>query len=517
MPMKSSYKWGIICLLVLLLVGGFISWSFFRLSFKEKSANVDLLSLVPDRCDAILEAEHIVTAFKRFSQCRFYEDYRDEKFFSLLDLMMDNYDDFTQEQGHGSGSELSALLVSFHRWGEKTEQVIYGSIDGQEQAFIEKLLGHVQTASYVPRSMLYKEETIWIYPLGTGFLACYFQPGFFAMSFQKRLIEQVIDAYREGYSVLSEPDFQKVRKQRKYSEALTLYVRQNAVGPMAERLAFHGAIVPVWNRFDLRMNEKTVSLTNDCLEKDPLHTAGRLLTSVSASVLPEELELFYQFPYDSFGSSESKNTELIDGNLHLDEFLENHARYEVDLIVFKSSGDSAVSRQILLIPLNGEHVERQIRLLPMAVRCPSMWINGLRYPVWQFRNVDILHPYFVQSPQENSYYACLDDSLLVVGQSVETVYDYVLQRKLVGDVLQEKTPTRYEHSLNELAKESNMILIADMKRVAFSKNAQVYQTKEFLPSFFLDHKDFFSNFIFSTQLISIQGNFNFDLILNYQD
>lgn len=41
-----------------------------------------------------------------------------------------------------------------------------------------------------------------IYPMSDGdFLACYLTPDFMALSFQKKLVEDVIDAYKKGDSL----------------------------------------------------------------------------------------------------------------------------------------------------------------------------------------------------------------------------------------------------------------------------------------------------------------------------
>ena len=63
------------------------------------------------------------------------------------------------------------------------------------------------SSSFPSKYFDYKGEEIRIYPMADGrFLAAYFTPDFLVVSFQKRLIEHVIDA-RRSKKVPDEPPF----------------------------------------------------------------------------------------------------------------------------------------------------------------------------------------------------------------------------------------------------------------------------------------------------------------------
>ena len=57
------------------------------------------------------------------------------------------------------------------------------------------------------------------------FLACYLTSDFMALSFQKKLIENVIDAYKSGKSLADDSTFTGIRAPKKSAAAATIYTR----------------------------------------------------------------------------------------------------------------------------------------------------------------------------------------------------------------------------------------------------------------------------------------------------
>lgn len=47
------------------------------------------------------------------------------------------------------------------------------------------------------------------------FLACYLTSGFMVLSFQKKLIEEVIDTYKKGDSLADDPAFMQINAPKK--------------------------------------------------------------------------------------------------------------------------------------------------------------------------------------------------------------------------------------------------------------------------------------------------------------
>ena len=61
------------------------------------------------------------------------------------------------------------------------------------------------------------------------FLACYLTSDFMALSFQKKLIENVIDAYKSDKSLADDPTFTGVRAPKKSVAAATIYTRMKGM------------------------------------------------------------------------------------------------------------------------------------------------------------------------------------------------------------------------------------------------------------------------------------------------
>ena len=61
------------------------------------------------------------------------------------------------------------------------------------------------------------------------FLAAYFTPDFLVVSFQKRLIEHVIDARRSKKSLMNLPSFRTMYAGKQSNVAATVYVRMKGV------------------------------------------------------------------------------------------------------------------------------------------------------------------------------------------------------------------------------------------------------------------------------------------------
>ncbi len=73
------------------------------------------------------------------------------------------------------------------------------------------------------------------------FLACYLTSDFMALSFQKKLIENVIDAYKSGKSLADDSTFTGIRAPKKSAAAATIYTRMQ--GMMG------------WTEFDMKMKD----------------------------------------------------------------------------------------------------------------------------------------------------------------------------------------------------------------------------------------------------------------------
>ena len=113
---------------------------------------------------------------------------------------------------------------------------------------------------FLPSISDYKGEEIRIYPMADGrFLAAYFTPDFLVVSFQKRLIEHVIDARRSKKSLMNLPSFRTMYAGKQSNVAATVYVRMKGVdmGKPTDGIRSQTQLGS-WAEFDMKFNEDAI-------------------------------------------------------------------------------------------------------------------------------------------------------------------------------------------------------------------------------------------------------------------
>ena len=106
------------------------------------------------------------------------------------------------------------------------------------------------------------KKSIAVYPLGNDdFLAVYSEAGFYVVSYQKKLIEKVIDAREEEKALSNDPVFTKTMQKKKTHNFLTLYGRTPSMPFLQDNS-------DCWSEFDFHMNSDVVYLTGDTFMPD---------------------------------------------------------------------------------------------------------------------------------------------------------------------------------------------------------------------------------------------------------
>ena len=140
------------------------------------------------------------------------------------------------------------MLISFHEPDNDRNQVLYCRLGNGDRELIDRFTQKYISSLYPPKKFDYKGEEIMIYPLSDGdFLACYLTPDFMALSFQKKLVEDVIDVYKKGGSLADDSTFTGVLAPKKSTAAATIYTRVN--GMMG------------WTEFDMKMKDDFIYFT----------------------------------------------------------------------------------------------------------------------------------------------------------------------------------------------------------------------------------------------------------------
>lgn len=95
------------------------------------------------------------------------------------------------------------------------------------------------------------------------FLACYLTSDFMALSYQKKLIETVIDAHKTGKSLADDPTFAEAAALKKSPAVATVYAHLE--GMMG------------WTEFDMKLRDDFIYFTGVCHETDTCFTFMNVL------------------------------------------------------------------------------------------------------------------------------------------------------------------------------------------------------------------------------------------------
>lgn len=155
---------------------------------------------------------------------------------------------------------MNKMLISFHEPDTPLNQVLYCSLGSGDYELVESFVRKYCSSTFPSKYFDYNGEEIRIYPMADGrFLAVYFTPDFLAVSFQKRLIEQVIDARRSRQSLMDMPSFRTMYAGKRNNVAATVYVRMKEVGMGKDTDGIRSQTrLGSWAEFDMKFNEEAV-------------------------------------------------------------------------------------------------------------------------------------------------------------------------------------------------------------------------------------------------------------------
>lgn len=247
----------IVSVALFLLAIGF--YAFMRLDVTRRNNQVNLFSLVPASCVGVLETDDMTTFLNQLSVTNYNRQLEHLCLSGLFDFVLGGLTEYTMQNAHGLSSRMNRMAVSFHQPGGERDQVVYFRVNGDDSKIVENMLMEYAPTDFSPRQEKYRDKTIWVYPLADGdFLSVYSESGFFVVSYQKNLIEKVIDA------VLDETSLMDVSGGREIFESKnTHYLR-----------LFGKEVVPFlnrnhcWSEYAFHMNSDVMYLTGEIHASD---------------------------------------------------------------------------------------------------------------------------------------------------------------------------------------------------------------------------------------------------------
>lgn len=287
MQIRSVIKLGVVLSVVLFCIG-IAFYGFARLSMADKENRVDIFEFVPKDCAGILETDNIDNFMHVFSQAAYSSQLDTLHRAGLMNDILSDLIRYSSAAAHGLSYQMNHVVISFHRPHTAMDVVAYFRIgkEGKHQ-LIEAVKGK-HGADFVPKKETYRGKKIEIYPLSsTRYLSVYTTDGLVVVSYQKKLIEQVIDAVKDNNSLREDSVFTSIHHTQPAS-FITIYGRTPSV-PFLGKEFCHS-----WSEYDIHLNSEVFYLSGqmkeeqaDCLDRmlQAVHTVPVVSESDSLLVV----------------------------------------------------------------------------------------------------------------------------------------------------------------------------------------------------------------------------------------
>lgn len=287
MQIRSVIKLGVVLSVVLFCIG-IAFYGFARLSMADKENRVDIFEFVPKDCAGILETDNIDNFMHVFSQAAYSSQLDTLHRAGLMNDILSDLSRYSSAAAHGLSYQMNHVVISFHRPHTAMDVVAYFRIgkEGKHQ-LIEAVKGK-HGADFIPKKETYRGKKIEIYPLSsTKYLSVYTTDGLVVVSYQKKLIEQVIDAVKDNNSLREDSVFTSIHHTQPAS-FITIYGRTPSV-PFLRKESCHS-----WSEYDIHLNSEVFYLSGqmkeeqaDCLDRmlQAVHTVPVVSESDSLLVV----------------------------------------------------------------------------------------------------------------------------------------------------------------------------------------------------------------------------------------
>ena len=185
----------IVC--IVLLCAGFAVYSFVRLDAMDERRNFDLYTLIPQDVEAVFETDCAVELIERIDNMACSRDQHFLYVSELFSCIKKYLRVLMEKEPHGLSWEMNEILISFHKPDVKNDQVLYCRLSTDDRELLGTYIRRYGMSGFSPKTFDYKGQAIDIYPLEDGrFLAVWMKRGFLVVSFQKRLVERVIETWK---------------------------------------------------------------------------------------------------------------------------------------------------------------------------------------------------------------------------------------------------------------------------------------------------------------------------------
>lgn len=508
---------------VVLLCAGFALYSFFRLSAAEGKKDFNLYELVPPSASAVFVTDDILEFVAEVDDlaCSKNQQYLHvSKLFSYLKQYLYT---LQEEAPHGLSRQMNQMLISFHEPDNERNQVLYCRLGNGDKELVNRFVRKYISSLYPPKTFIYKGEEIIIYPMADGdFLACYLTSDFMALSFQKKLIENVIDAYKSGKSLADDSTFTGIRAPKKSAAAATIYTRMQ--GMMG------------WTEFDMKMKDDFIYFSGITHDADTCFAfINQLRQQQSVKGFPGEVLPSTAFYFSrqgitdwvsllSYGNAQgqsvpARTSEVQNRDKEFSRYLMENAGQDLVACLFQREDTLQGAAAVLSLSVaDVTEAERMLRALVNAAsadegrrnpRITFCYTVNKAYPIYRLPQTTLFEQLTSFAEPTLDVYAAFYGGRLLLAPDADALAHYIRQLDK-GEVL--NGAMVYQTGMDHLSDSYHFMLMADFDHIFQQSENHV----RFVPDFFLRNADFFRHFTLFVQFACADGVVYPNIVLKYK-
>lgn len=533
----------VIVVSIVLLCTGFGVYSFLRMDTLEKRQDFNLYTLIPQDAIAVLETDRMAELVDDINRLSCSKD-NHFLYISELFVYLKNYlHTLVGATPHGLSRQMNKMLISFHAPDTPLNQVLYCALGAGDYELLESFVRKYTLDTTSFKRFDYKGEEILIYPMADGrFLAAYITPDFFAISFQKRLIEEVIDAYRSKKSLMEYTSFRTMHAERGRTVAASVYVRMKEIGMGKDTSDTSSqSRLGSWAEFDMKFSEDAIYCSGVSSGADTIVTFVNALRNqqplegFAGERLPVSTFFYNQWAVSDmepvFEFAARQRYAVIDSSDYIrmrDEewmnYLKEYAEGDIMSCLFLPK-DTASKQQpcaVMSISLKNE-MQAEQRLKNLLYTIPKE--EGIRllppspdykhYPRARKQTIYVLprNSMLTRLTGITGYalhaYACFYQRTLLFAPDVQSLVAYVDAIE-AGEVLEGNE--LYETSVGSLSPIYNFAMMVDMDEMLKQPDSYV----RLVPNFFFRHSRFFRYFTLAIQFTCVNEVVHPNIVLLYK-
>ena len=509
---------------VLLLCTGFALYSYFKLSAADVRKDFNLYTLVPSNATAVFvtgDAAELVAEIEELTCSKNQQYLHVSKLFSSL---KDYLYSLQEDAPHGLSRQMNRLLISFHQPDNDHNQVLYCRLGDGDRKLVDKFVQKHLSAAYPFKIFKYKGEDIYIYPMSDGdFLACYLTPDFLALSYQKKLIEEVIDTRKTGNSIASDSTFIEVNGPRKTTSTATIYARMDGMIGWTEFdmklkddfIYFSGISHDVDSCFTfinvLRQQEAVKGFAGDALPSTTFYLSRQGVTDWASLLAYGERQEY---------AVATRTREILDRDKELSRYLIENTGQDLVAFLFQREdsllGPAAVMALSITDVLEAERMLRSfVEAAPLEEgerrnsRISFYYSPDKAYPVYKLPLTTLFSQLTGFSESPIHIYATFYSGRLLLAPDEDSLFRYIRQLDK-GEVLDGALV--YRAGTGSLSDSYHFMLMADFGQL-LDQSGNHYR---FIPDFFSRNSDFFRNFVIFVQFTCADGVIYPNIVLKYK-